>query len=111
MLSQNYIILFAIISVAIIWGAVGIKYWYENKQYKKSSYGKQSKKSFLNILNDKGARGEYRTSQNLETTAFENKLLFNCYIPNRSGAKTELDIIMISTKGIYVIENKNYSGY
>lgn len=111
MLSQNYIILFAIISVAIIWGAVGIKYWYENKQYKKSSYGKQSKKSFLNILNDKGARGEYRTSQNLETTAFENKLLFNCYIPNRSGAKTELDIIMISTKGIYVIENKNYSGW
>ena len=39
------------------------------------------------------------------------KLLFNCYIPNRSGAKTELDIIMISTKGIYVIENKNYSGW
>ena len=42
---------------------------------------------------------------------FENRLLFNCYIPNRSGEKTELDIIMISTKGIYVVENKNYSGW
>ena len=27
----------------------------------------------MNILKGKGARGEYRTSQNLETTAIENK--------------------------------------
>nr|WP_294678906.1 nuclease-related domain-containing protein [uncultured Blautia sp.] len=107
---ENYII-YLIMLIVMVWGAVVIKYCYENKQYKESAYGKQSKKSFLKIINDQGARGEYRTSQILETATFENKLLFNCYIPNRSGDKTELDIIMISTKGIYVIENKNYSGW
>ena len=110
MLDQEYT-MFIIAIVVIVWGAVAVAYWYENTQYKKSSYGKQSKKSFLQIINNQGARGEYRTSQILETATFENKLLFNCYIPNRSGDKTELDIIMISTKGIYVVENKNYSGW
>ena len=110
MLDQEYTMLIIAI-VVIVWGAVAVAYWYENTQYKKSSYGKQSKKSFLQIINNQGARGEYRTSQILETATFENKLLFNCYIPNRSGDKTELDIIMISTKGIYVVENKNYSGW
>ena len=110
MLSREYTI-FIVATIVIVWGAVAVKYWYENTQYKKSSYGKQSKKSFLKIINDQGARGEYRTSQIFETATFENKLLFNCYIPNRSGDKTELDIIMISTKGIYVVENKNYSGW
>lgn len=110
MLDQEYT-MFIIAIVVIVCGAVAVAYWYENTQYKKSSYGKQSKKSFLQIINNQGARGEYRTSQILETATFENKLLFNCYIPNRSGDKTKLDIIMISTKGIYVVENKNYSGW
>lgn len=35
----------------------------------------------------------------------------NCYIPNRSGDKIEIDMIMLCQKGIYVIENKNYSGW
>lgn len=35
----------------------------------------------------------------------------NCYIPNRSGDKIEIDMIMFCQKGIYVIENKNYSGW
>ena len=100
-----------IIAIIIIWGMVIVKYTQENKKYKASSYAKQSQKSFINILGDKGARGEYRTSEQLDKAPFEKKLLFNVYIPNRSGALTELDIIMISTKGIYVIENKNYSGW
>lgn len=100
-----------VIICIVIWGTTLLKYKIENKKYKNSSYGKQSTRSLLKILNDKGARGEYRTSQVLETAAFDNKMLFNCYIPNRSGDKTELDIIMISTKGVYVVENKNYSGW
>lgn len=110
MLDQNCVTL-AIIVVIIVWGIVAVTYWYENNQYKKSAYGKQSKKSFLKLIKDQGARGEYRTSQILETAKFEKRFLFNCYIPNRSGDKTELDIVMISAKGIYIVENKNYSGW
>lgn len=100
-----------IVTVIIVWIAVIIKYNQENKIYKKTVYGKQKQIPFWKILMNKGARGEYRTSQQLEKAKFEHKLLFNCYIPNRNGEKTELDIIMISTKGIFVIENKNYSGW
>lgn len=100
-----------IITIIIVWGLVIIKYNKENKKYKASSYGKQSNKTFIKLLADKGARGEYRTSEYLDQAPFQKKLLFNVYIPNRSGALTELDIVMISTKGIYVVENKNYSGW
>ena len=60
MLSQEYT-MFIIAIIVIVWGAVAVAYWYENTQYKKSSYGRQSKKSFLQIINNQGARGEYRT--------------------------------------------------
>lgn len=83
----------------------------ENKKYKNSNYGKQSKKSFWKIISNQGARGEYRTSQIIDKAPFKNKMLFNCYIPNRSGDKTEIDMIMLCQKGIYVIENKIYSGW
>ena len=91
--------------------AVLLKYLSENKKYKSSSYGKQSQKSFWKIIFNQGARGEYRTSQLIDKAPFKNKMLFNCYIPNRSGDKTEIDMIMLCQKGIYVIENKNYSGW
>lgn len=45
MLSREYTI-FIVATIVIVWGAVAVKYWYENTQYKKSSYGKQSKKKF-----------------------------------------------------------------
>lgn len=109
MLTQMYGVI--IVAIIVVWGAVIIKYNSENKKYKASSYGKQHNNNFINILGNKGARGEYRTSQFLEEAPFKKKMLFNVYIPNRSGAMTELDIIMITTKGIYVVENKNYSGW
>lgn len=109
MIKDIYAIL--IFVAIIVWIAVAIKYYQENKAYKKSAYGRQSKNSFWKTISNQGARGEYRMSQLLEKAPFEHKLIFNCYIPNRTGEKTELDIIMLSQKGIYVVENKNYSGW
>lgn len=100
-----------IILAVVVWAAVVIKYCQENSIYKKSAYGKQSNNTFWKTISNQGARGEYRISQVLEKAPFEHKLIFNCYIPNRTGEKTEIDIIFLSTKGIYVVENKNYSGW
>lgn len=105
-LSWETCILVAIIVIIIC----TLAYIKGNNEFKNSAYGKQSKMSFWAVQSNKGARGEYRTSQVLEKAPFEYKMLFNCYIPNRKGDKTELDIILISTKGIYAVENKNYSG-
>lgn len=100
-----------IIACIIVWTAVLIKYLHENKKYKNSSYGKQSSKSFWKTILNQGARGEYRTSLVIDDAPLKNKMIFNCYIANRSGDKTEIDMIMLCNKGIYVIENKNYSGW
>jgi Nuclease-related domain len=35
----------------------------------------------------------------------------NLYLPKSSGETTEIDLIMLSEKGIYVFESKNYSGW
>ena len=78
----------SIICILLVWGAVLLKYLSEHKKYKNSSYGKQSQKSFWKTISNQGARGEYRTSQIIDKTPFKNKMLFNCYIPNRSCDKT-----------------------
>lgn len=39
------------------------------------------------------------------------KIVRNAYIDMNENKKTEIDIIAISTKGIYVIESKNYEGW
>lgn len=90
---------------------IAITYTYEYYRFKNSTYGKQNKNKFIRILFNRGARGEYKTSLVLEKADFEKKLLFNCYIPTEKGDKTEVDIIVVSVKGVYVIENKNYSGW
>lgn len=33
------------------------------------------------------------------------------YVPKEKGGTTEIDVVMIHEKGIYVIESKNYSGW
>lgn len=39
------------------------------------------------------------------------KILFNLYIPKENGETTEIDLILITPYGLFVIESKNYSGW
>ena len=39
------------------------------------------------------------------------KTLRNVYIPKEDGSTTEIDALYITTKGLFVIESKNFSGY
>lgn len=43
--------------------------------------------------------------------SYGGKTLSNIYIPKSSGDTSEIDIIYITRKGIFVFENKNYAGY
>ena len=38
------------------------------------------------------------------------KFLFNVYLPKNNGETTEIDVLMISSKGVFVFESKNLSG-
>ena len=97
----------------VIFLAVGAV-WYviSNKKYKKTTYYQVTKKPFYYTFLNVGIKGEYYTYEDLKH--FEDlgaKLLFNAYIPKQDGGTTEIDILMISTKGIFVFESKNYSGW
>lgn len=82
--------------------------------FRQTSYFKQKRRGFFSTLFDKGAYGEYLIYKNLRQYEQQGaKFLFNVYLPsqNRNVDTTEVDVVMITTKGIYVFESKNYSGW
>ena len=100
-----FIFLILLIPLVIVWV-------YHNIQYKKSGYYQITHNSYWSTRNDKGKFGEYMTYKYL--SQYENygcKFLFNLYIPKENNQTTEIDVIMISPKGIFVFESKNYSGW
>ena len=87
-------------------------YYYRVKKYKEESYYKITHVSYFAVRHDNGRYGEYLTYKKL--IKFEKqgaKFLFNIYIPKNDEATTEIDVLMISHKGIFVFESKNYSGW
>lgn len=93
-------------------GIILAVYIVKNKEYKKTSYYKITKHPFISLRFNVGNLGEYLTYKYLRS--FETngaRFLFNVYIPKENGETTEIDVLMISTKGIFVFESKNYSGW
>lgn len=41
----------------------------------------------------------------------DGKILHNVYLPKDNGETSEIDVLFITQKGIFVIESKNYSGW
>lgn len=82
-------------------------------------------KSLLEIIADKiadqifdtefvGKRGEKLTERELKLVEFfgrKGKTLRNIYLPKDNGDTSEIDLVFITQKGIFVFESKNYSGW
>lgn len=61
-----------------------------------------------------GRRGEKLTERELKWVKLfgrDGKVLRNVYIPKENGETTEIDVLYITQKGIFVFESKNYSGW
>ncbi|HBR67849.1 MAG TPA: hypothetical protein DEA55_00540 [Rhodospirillaceae bacterium] len=83
---------------------------YKNKIYKETTYYQISKNPYFFM--DKGTRGEYLIYEHLRH--FEDdggKFLFNIYLPKANKETTEIDVLLITLKGLFVIESKNYGGW
>lgn len=83
-----------------------------NNQSSQSRYYRKKRRSDYFSAEEAGAHGEYQVYTELRI--FERcgaKFLFNLYIPKPNGETTEIDLLMLSPKGIFVIESKNYSGW
>lgn len=102
-----FLIITIIIAIAIV-----IIYIFKIKKYNKESYYKITNISYFKVINDTGKYGEYLIYKNLKS--FEDngaKFLFNIYVPKNDEETTEIDVLMISSKGVFVFESKNYSGW
>lgn len=61
-----------------------------------------------------GSIGEKRLEKKLDLMDFfgyNGISLKNIYVPKADGTTSEIDLLYITQKGIFVIESKNYSGY
>ena len=61
-----------------------------------------------------GRRGEKLTERELNLVRLfgrSGKVLRNVYVPKENGETSEIDVLFITQKGIFVIESKNYSGW
>jgi len=97
-----------IITAAVLGGIFFIKY----RQYRKSAYYLVTKLSYISIYKDTGRYGEYLTYKELKNFEKDGaRFLFNVYIPKENNQTSEVDILMICKKGIFVFESKNYSGW
>lgn len=98
-------------SLLFIFLAFYLAHLYQKKRFNSSGYKDVSGHSFFDTLTDAGRKGEYLTYRHLERLDGQHKLLTNVYLPKGDGTTTEIDLIMISETGIYVLESKNYSGW
>ena len=61
-----------------------------------------------------GRRGEKLTARELKLVRLfgrKGKILRNVYVPKPDGTTSEIDLLYLSEKGIFIIESKNYSGW
>jgi len=79
--------------------------------FRNSEYKDESGNTFLETVTNKGNYAEYLAFSYLEKLDVHSNIMTNLYIPREDGTTTEVDLVMISNKGIYVIESKNYGGW
>ncbi|MBQ8400115.1 MAG: NERD domain-containing protein, partial [Clostridia bacterium] len=84
----------------------------QQREYKESTYHQITKLPYSSVRNDKGRYGEFLIYNSLKKMEANGaKFLFNVYLPKENGETTEIDVLMICSKGIFVFESKNYSGW
>lgn len=59
----------------------------------------------------KGYVGERRIRKLLESLGGNVKIYNDLYVPKKNGEMTQIDHILLSPNGIFVIETKNYTGW
>lgn len=84
----------------------------KNKEYKNSVYYQITQLPYGTVVRDTGRFGEYLIYKYLKEFEINGaKFLFNIYIPKENDETSEIDALMICSKGIFVFESKNYSGW
>lgn len=82
-----------------------------NKKEEHDQYG-QKTTPFIPLNEKRGIQGEREVNRTLEKLLKDDEyLLTNLLIPLRNGRTTEVDTLLITRKGIFCIETKNWIGH
>lgn len=105
------IILFTLI-VIVFFVIKAIDYLKQSKDYMDSAYYQIAKLPYKEVTHDASRYGEYLTYKYLKGLEEDGaKFLFNVHIPKTNDTTTEIDVLMLCSKGIFVFESKNYGGW
>lgn len=103
---------FYVMIAALIFTPIGGILGYRYLLFSRSDYKNATGNSFFKVVFDTGLIGEFFCYRKLEKWRGYKKILANVYLhKNENGETTEIDVMMITTKGIVVVESKNYSGW
>lgn len=80
-------------------------------EYNRSEYYEETGIEYKDMIADAGRAGEYETYKAIKDLPGYKKFVFNTYLEKEDGTTTEIDIIMIHEKAIFVIECKNFNSY
>ncbi len=76
-----------------------------------SKYKIKSGNNFIKTYFSKGNYGEFVLYRKVIRIFGTESVLTNIYLESRNTEMTEIDVLAVSRKGIYVFEMKNYSGF
>lgn len=82
----------------------------EKYRFRRSCYQDLTGNGFFETFFNAGTKGEYFTYLVLDSQPGPKQILLNAYLPKQNGQTTEVDMILITPKALYVCECKNYSG-
>jgi len=102
--------LWFIISSLIIIIAKLIAFGYDVVTIYQSGYKEKSGNGFFKTYFNKGHMGEFKLYRKLTRVAPKTDIFMNMYIPGKNTTHTELDIVVLSDRGILLYEVKNYGG-
>ncbi len=111
------VVLFILLLIVIVVG-IYVDYYFEvtknegkKEEYYKSSYYVYTRNGFLNVMNSKRLMGEYESSCELKSyEALGGRFLYDVYLPDENGNVVKMDMLFITPKGIFIIDNKSYKG-
>lgn len=88
-----------------------LSFLYDLITFYTSGYKKKSGNGFFKTFFDKGNYGELILYRKVIRVIDKRFVLTNLYLEGKNTETTEIDILAVTDKGIYVFEIKNYGGY
>lgn len=92
-----------LIIITLILGLVGL--------YFKTEYDAKQLAKYSSEEAKKGAEFELEVVEEIKKLYPTAKVLHNLILPKKKGGTTEVDVLVLTNKGFFVLECKNYNGF